>query len=167
MKPECPQCHADFVRRIRQSGPAERFLNFFSIYSFRCQLCAYRYRTFFFGADEMPPSFDKRQFERLPTTVSAIIVGAQGRSEDVITDLSIGGCTLRTTTPLLKGAFLHLNLKLPDHESAILVETAMVRSVRPECVGLEFLEFEGGHKERLTRFVRNLLLMRQTAPAMS
>jgi len=166
MKPECPQCHADLVRRISQSGPAERLLNFFSIYSFRCQLCAYRYRAFFFGADNIGLPLDKRQFERLPTNVSAIIVGAQGRSEDVITDLSMGGCTLRTTAALPKGAFLHLNLKPSDHESAILVETAMVRSVRPEGVGLEFLEFEGTHKDRLTQFVRSLLLMRQTAAAM-
>ena len=42
----------------------------------------------------------------------------------------------------------------------------MVRSVRPDCVGLEFLEFEGEQKERLARFVRSLLLIRQTVPAM-
>lgn len=167
MKPECPQCHADIARRIRPSGPVERLLNFFSIYSFRCQLCAYRYRIFFFGADHIALPFDKRQFERLPTNVRAIIVGAQGRSEDVITDLSMGGCTLQTTSLLTKGAFLHLHLQPSDEKSAILVETAMVRSVRPECVGLEFLEFEGGHKERLARFVRDLLLTRETAHALS
>ena len=166
MKPECPQCHADIARRIVPSGPGERFLNFFSIYSFRCQLCAHRYRKFVVGTDGLALSSDKRQFERLPTNIRAIIVGTQGRSEDLITDLSMGGCTLQTTTPLIKGAFLHLNLEPPDHESAILVETAMVRSVRPQAVGLEFLEFEGGHKERLARFVHGLLLTRQTAPAM-
>jgi hypothetical protein len=31
---------------------------------------------------------------------------------------------------------------------------------------LEFLEFEGGQKERLAQFVRGLLLTSQTAPAM-
>jgi hypothetical protein len=166
MKPECPQCHADLVRRISQSGPVERLLNFFSIYSFRCQLCAYRYRRLAVGHNNIAAISDKRQFERLPTNVSAIIVGAQGRSQDVITDLSMGGCTLRTTTPLPKGAFLHLNLQPSGDESTILVETAMVRSVRPDCVGLEFLEFEGEQKERLARFVRSLLLIRQTVPAM-
>ena len=78
----------------------------------------------------------------------------------------MGGCTLQTATALTKGAFLHLNLQPSEREPAIVVETAMVRSVRPESVGLEFLEFEGGQKERLARFVRSLLLSRQTAPAM-
>ena len=167
MKPECPQCHADLVRRISQSGPAERLLNFFSIYSFRCQLCAHRYRRLSVGANNVAAISEKRQFERLRTNVRAIIVGPQGRSEDLITDLSMGGCTLQTTASLTKGAFLHLNLQPSGDESAIVVETAMVRSVRPKCVGLEFLEFEGEQKDRLARFVRSLLLTRQPINAMS
>jgi hypothetical protein len=166
MKPECPQCHADIARRISRSGPVERLLNFFSLYSFRCQLCAHRYRTFAVGTENIALPSDKRQFERLPTSVRATIVGPQGRSEDLITDLSMGGCTLQTTTALTKGAFLHLNLQPSEREAAIVVETAMVRSVRSERVGLEFLEFEGGQRERLARFVRGLWLTRQTAPAM-
>jgi hypothetical protein len=79
----------------------------------------------------------------------------------------MGGCTLQTTASLTKGAFLHLNLQPSDDEPAIVVETAMVRSVRPECVGLEFLEFEGEQKDRLARFVRSLLLTRQPINAMS
>ena len=166
MKPECPQCHAPIARRIIQSGSVERLLNLFSIYSFRCQLCAFRYRKFVLGADGIALSSDKRQFERLPTNVRATIVGPQGRSEDMITDLSMGGCTLQTTTVLTKGTFLHLNLQPSERDAAIVVETAMVRSVRSASVGLEFLEFEGGQKERLAQFVRGLLLTSQTAPAM-
>jgi hypothetical protein len=166
MKPECPQCHADIARRISQSGPVERLLNFFSIYSFRCQLCAHRYRKLVVGPVAIALPSDKRQFERLPTNVRATIVGPQGRSEDLITDLSIGGCTLQTASALTKGAFLHLNLQPSEREAAIVVETAMVRSVRSESVGLEFLEFEGGQKERLARIVRRLLLTHQTASAM-
>jgi hypothetical protein len=166
MKPECLQCHADIARRVSPSGTVERFLTLFSVYSFRCQVCAHRYRRFTLGADRLAFPSDQRQFDRLPTSVRATIVGAQGQSEDVITDLSMGGCTLRTTAPLAKGAFLHLGLKPSHHGPAILVETAMVRSVRPESVGLEFLEFEGGQKDRLAEFVRGLLLARQPAPAM-
>lgn len=165
MKPECPQCHAEIARRISQSGPVERLLNFFTIYSFRCQLCAHRFRRLAPGMDGRSHSLDKRQFERLPARVRATIVGAQGQSEDLVTDLSIGGCTLQTRAPLTKGTFLHLGLKSSDDEPAILVETAMVRSVRPEAVGLEFLEFEGGQKERLGRLVCNLLHTRRTAQA--
>lgn len=166
MKPECPQCHADVARRISRSGPVDRLLNLFSIYSFRCQLCAHRYRQCVVGTDRIALPSDKRQFERLPTNLRAIIVGPQGQSDDVVTDLSLGGCTLRTTTTFTKGAFLHLNLQPSDREAAIVVEAAMVRSVRSECVGLEFLEFGGGQKERLAQFVRSLFLTRQTAPAM-
>ena len=166
MKPECPQCHTELVRRIRRSGPVERLLNFFSIHSFRCQLCAHRYRSRGANSGRGVSLPDQRQFERLPIHVPAVIVGAQVRSEDVVTDLSMGGCTLHTTTALSKGAFLHLNLNPPDHEAAIVVETAMVRSVRSDCVGLQFLEFDGQHKERLARCVQNLLLTRRPSPAM-
>jgi hypothetical protein len=166
MKPECPQCHADVARRISQSGPVDRLLNIFSIYSFRCQLCAHRYRKCLVGTDRIALPSDKRQFERLPTHVRATIVGPQGQSDDVITDLSLGGCTLHTTTTFTRGAFLHLNLQPSDRDAAIVVETAMVRSVRSEYLGLEFLEFGRGQRERLAEFVRGLLLTRETAPAM-
>ncbi len=162
MKPECPQCHADAARRILPSGPVERLLDFLSIRSFRCQLCAHRFRRPALAVEHGLLLSDQRQFERLPTSVRAIIAGAQ-EHEDVITDLSMGGCTLRTTTPLTKGTFLHLGVKASADEPPIMVETAMVRSVRRETVGLQFLEFEETQKERLGRFIGDLLLARRTA----
>jgi hypothetical protein len=57
-------------------------------------------------------------------------------------------------------------LQPSDRDAAIVVETAMVRSVRSEYLGLEFLEFGRGQRERLAEFVRGLLLTRETAPAM-
>jgi hypothetical protein len=42
----------------------------------------------------------------------------------------------------------------------------MVRSIRPQAVGLEFLEFEGRQKQRLGQFIKALLLTRQTVNAL-
>ena len=166
MHPECPHCHSDIARRISLSGPVERLSNFFSVYTFRCQVCGYRFRCRVTGAAIPALPADKRQFERLPTHVPATIVGAHQRSEDIITDLSLGGCTLRTSSALGRGAFVHLGLYPSAHEPAILIETAMVRSIRPQAVGLEFLEFEGRQKQRLGQFIKALLLTRQTVNAL-
>src|SRR3954464_8504549 len=105
---ECPHCHSDIARRISLLGPVERLSNFFSVYTFRCQVCGDRFRRRIIGTIISTLPADKRQFERLPTHVPATIVGAHERSEDIITDLSLGGCTLRTSTTLGRGAFVHL-----------------------------------------------------------
>lgn len=160
MKLECPYCHADIVRRIRMEGPIERLSNLFSFYSFRCQLCAQRFRSRLSGSEIPTLSGDKRQFERLLTHLPAMVVGANERSDDVITDLSIAGCTLHTSASLDRGAFVHLRLRPSMHEPVIFIETAMVRSTRYQTVGLEFLEFEREEKTRLSQFIRSLFLQR-------
>jgi PilZ domain-containing protein len=76
----------------------------------------------------------------------------------------MGGCTLKAETPLSQGAFLQLLLQPSDREPPIRVETAIVRSVRSRSVGLQFLEFPAGEKDRLSQCVHSLLVNYRTAP---
>ncbi|WP_447978666.1 PilZ domain-containing protein [Candidatus Nitrospira bockiana] len=164
MKPVCPRCRADAVRPIVRDGPVERLLQFVRLYSFRCQLCTHRFRALLSSRPPAVLHYDKREYTRLPARIEAKILG-EPIATDLVTDLSMGGCTLQTTAPLTKGAFVHLQLKPRPDEPGINVETAMVRSVRTRAVGLEFIELEWQEKRRLTELIRGLLLAQEPSSA--
>jgi hypothetical protein len=143
------------VRRVERDGFLELLFSLIRFRPFRCQLCTYRFRRFAFGARYS--KVDRRQYERLATQVQARIMGKPTRGDDLVTDLSMDGCRLKTDTPLIAGAFLHLRLRMSNLEPPIIVQTAMVRSVYSDSVGLEFLDFDAKQKDHLSQFVRDLL----------
>jgi c-di-GMP-binding flagellar brake protein YcgR len=100
---------------------------------------------------------DRREYHRIATDFPAFLEGKDIRKEHV-TDLSMGGCTLKSEDGLSQGTFLQLLLHPSDMEPPIKVDTAIIRSVRSRSVGLQFLEFPAGEKDRLSRFVHGLLV---------
>jgi ABC-type antimicrobial peptide transport system ATPase subunit len=52
---------------------------------------------------------------------------------------------------------LRLELQLPKQTAAVVVETAILRSLHPNHARLEFLQFAPGDKQRLQQFVRELI----------
>jgi hypothetical protein len=165
---KCPQCGTDAVRRIRQGGAAERLLSLLSRYSFRCQLCGHGFRAF----SRAPlPKTERRQYDRLPAEVRATVMGKAWHGDDLVTNLSMGGCSLKTNAPLAAGALLHLGLQPSDREGPIMIQTVIVRSVRADSLGLEFLDFEPRQKRYLSRFIRYLLMgnspSRESEPRLS
>ncbi|MGH7232156.1 MAG: PilZ domain-containing protein [Nitrospiraceae bacterium] len=153
--PKCPWCGSAAVRRVRRVGALELLSSLMRLCPFRCQLCTYRFHRF-----SLAPrcwKHDRRQYDRLPTQVRATIVGRPSQENEVVTDLSIGGCRLRTEISLLAGAFLHLQLQPTDGERAITVQTVVVRSVYSDALGLQFLGLDPKQKQHLSRFVRDLL----------
>jgi len=71
--------------------------------------------------------------------------------------LSLGGCALESPLKLMEGMMFNLRLQPPDVNPAINVETAIVRSVRPPVVGLEFLRINPTEQFRLIQYVAGLL----------
>jgi c-di-GMP-binding flagellar brake protein YcgR len=103
---------------------------------------------------------DRREYERLPTafplTFSAEDFGGGGMACDV----SMSGCTFRPETRQPKeGNVLSMRLQISNDLEPIAVE-AVVRNVRQDHVGVEFLRFQPADKERLQHFVRDLLARR-------
>jgi hypothetical protein len=158
MRPWCPRCGTDTVRRVHRQGVLELLSALVRVLSFRCQLCTHRFRALTFASFPFHSHVDRREYVRLATEVKAAIVGDPPRVLDMVTDLSMGGCTLKTSAPLSTGARLHLQLQPSQKEPVITVETAMVRWVRDYTVGLQFLEFKPDDKLRLSLFVRGLLV---------
>jgi len=63
------------------------------------------------------------------------------------------------------GAILRMSLQMSDGVPAVAVQAAVVRDVRRNRIGVEFLQLKKTERDRLRDFIRNLLLGRQTSEA--
>ncbi|HEU5406891.1 MAG TPA: PilZ domain-containing protein, partial [Nitrospira sp.] len=124
-------------------------MNRFRIYSFRCQLCTTRFRAYLNQTPGQTSVADRRQYKRLPVSFRAnLLSGNAARMDNRVTDISMGGCTLETTTTLPQGTFIELVIKPASDEEPIKIETAMVCSSRQESMGIRFLEIVADDKNR-------------------
>ena len=151
------------MRRTYLEGVGDHLFSLVYFYPFRCQVCTSRFRAFRFGIQHSVQVPDRRQYQRITTEFPAFLEGQPNR-EEVVTDLSMGGCTLKAETPLSEGSFLQLLLQTSDRQPPIRVDTAIVRSIRSKSVGLQFLEFPPGEQDRLSQFVYSYLVSYRTAP---
>ena len=153
----CPKCGKDFVRRTLRAGAYEYLLSVAYVYPYRCQLCANRFLRLELGKRYNESQVDKRQYERVETKFPATFVGDKASGAGTVTRLSLGGCALESPLKLMEGMMFNLRLQPPDLNPTINVETAIVRSVRPPLVGLEFLRTNPTEQFRLIQFVAKLL----------
>jgi PilZ domain len=153
----CPKCGKDFVRRTLRKGAHEYLLSAVYVYPYRCQLCAHRFLRMELGKRYNESTVDKRQYERVAATFPVTFVGDKASGAGTITRLSLGGCALESHLKLMEGMMFNLRLQPPDINPAINVETAIVRSVRPPVIGLEFLRSNPTEQFRLIQFVAALL----------
>ena len=155
----CPSCGTPFVRVTYQEGTVERLLNRVKIFPFRCQLCTMRFRAFWTGSPNATQEVDRRQYKRLAASFHANMLADNAlRTDNRVTDISMGGCTLETNPALPRGTFLELTIKPNSDENAIKVDTAMICSVRLESMGVRFLEFQASDKQRLSHVILSLLV---------
>jgi PilZ domain len=151
MDPRCPVCGTDYVRRARASGLLDFLLLPFFFQPFRCQLCAQRFR--FFG--RRYPA-DRREYQRSVSRFPTMFSGGQKSGKGVISDISMGGCSLETDTKLFMGCLLRLQVQVSDNDPVLAIDAAVVRSLRPKAVGLRFMHVKGDERERLRKVVRKL-----------
>lgn len=151
MEPLCPTCGTDYVRRIRASGIVDRLLALLFIQVFRCQLCTEQFR--FFG--RRYPA-DRREYHRALTRFPTAFSGGHKSGTGVISDISMGGCSLETDTKLFMGCLLRLHVQVSEEEPVLAIDAAVVRSLRPKAVGLRFMHVRGEERERLRQIVRQL-----------
>jgi hypothetical protein len=156
MLPTCPQCGRDFVKRTHREGLIEHVLSAVYVYPYRCQLCTHRFRAMEWGKRYTKQAIDKRQYDRFTVSVPALLLSDLGRGEGTVVDLSMGGCGMETGVPLQTGALVQLELSQEAGEKPILVESAVVRSVRNKFVGLQFLRLQPEDELRLSQFVHSL-----------
>jgi hypothetical protein len=160
-KPDCPQCRKDFVKRIPPHGSLESLLDLVYLYSFRCQLCTRRFRALQWGVRYAPDQTDRRQYERISANFRATFKADQELGEGMVTDISVGGCSVMTGAQLKERMALQMQLFPEPNAQPILVEVALVCSYRAPTVGIEFVGMQPAHRERLSRYVHGLLMARR------
>lgn len=158
----CPSCGAPFVRVASQGGRVERLLSRVNVFSFRCQLCTNRFRSFSPGARHDAQASDRRQYTRLAASIEAQVLDRnQPAATNRITEISMDGCTLQATG-LSKGTVVELLLKPTVEEDTIRIERALVCSVRSSSTGIKFLNVPPEYQRRLGQVVLGLLVSQRS-----
>jgi hypothetical protein len=158
--PRCPNCSKEYVARVARVGFAEQLLSLFYIYPFKCQLCGHRFSALQWGVRYLRMEEDRREYERLPTSFSLTFSAQDFGGGGMACDVSMSGCTFRVETLQPKaGNVLSMQLRISKDLEPVAVE-AVVRNIRQDLVGVEFLRFQEADKERLQLFVRDLLARR-------
>jgi predicted RNA-binding Zn-ribbon protein involved in translation (DUF1610 family) len=157
---KCPNCSRQFVRRVAAVRSAERLLGIFSVYPFKCQLCGFRFRSPQWGGRNVRAAEDRREYDRIPASFPLTFQTINLTGQGTAINLSMGGCSFTTSTPLAGGMVLRLELQLSDNVSPVVVDAAAVRHSQGQSVGVEFLRWQESERARLQLFVRGLLISR-------
>jgi len=83
----------------------------------------------------------------------AFFSGGGLEGEGLVTDLSKTGCKIQCQTIPETGATLKIDLFLPDYPRPLKVERGLVRWVKADSFGLEFVEVQASQRERLRVFL--------------
>ena len=153
---KCPECDSDFARRVSRAGLAEKFVSFFYVYPFECQLCGHRFSSFQRGVRYFRVEEDRRDYYRSQVNCPITFSGQKISGEGTLFDLSMGGCSFSTDTDVAFGMILKLAVRISASTSPVIVE-ALVRHVSTESVGVEFIRWQDSERERLRPFVRDLM----------
>jgi len=70
----------------------------------------------------------------------------------------MGGCNFLTDSAVTAGAIVKMALDVSNDVQPIIVDAAVLRYVRPEGIGAEFLRWPAGERERLQQYIRGLLI---------
>lgn len=156
MRPMCPSCQSIYVRRTHRVGTLERMASLFYVYPFRCQLCSARF-TFFQWGVRYAQQEDLRQYERIGVQFAVLFSNSQTVGKGVVTDVSVADCAFETSLPLKQGDTLKLELYAKSGRLPIIVEKAVIRSIRKGIVGVQFTEVSETDRARLHRLVGDLI----------
>lgn len=160
MDVRCPHCGKDFVKPVRREGLAEILARVLALHPFTCRLCAHRFWAWQWGAPEARDP-DRRQYERLHVNFPLTFSTDTEQRNGTTLDLSLGGCAFKTEPAPPLSAIVRLRLHAPGLERPLVVDAAVVRSVRSVYVGAEFLRLHPQEQYRLTQFIAGVLTDRR------
>jgi len=144
------------VRAVRQQGLLDRLLHWFYLHPYGCKVCRHRFSVMRWGRRPVEVPMESDQHRMRPVRIHVTVLDEQSHWEGDVTDLSMGGCMLELSTPLLEGTVVGIHLDALDDEPPIIVEAAIVRSAIKTRAAVEFLQLAKKEQERLNRFVTNL-----------
>ena len=78
--------------------------------------------------------------------------------EGTLFDLSATGCRIHSAVTLLPGNYIEIHIEAPEMERPLDIEVSVVRWRKDDHVGIEFLRYAHGDRERVTNLVEHLLV---------
>ena len=156
MRPQCPSCQSIYVRRAHRIGILERVISLFYVYPFRCQLCSARFSNFQWGV-RYDKQEDLRQYERIGVRFPVLFTSARTTGKGMITDISVADCAVESQVALKVGDTLKLELYAKAGRTPIVIEKAVVRSIRKSTAGIQFTDVSEADQARLNRLVSDMV----------
>ncbi len=101
---------------------------------------------------EHPPQ-KPRIAPRLKLNCRVFFSGGVLEGEGLVNDLSKTGCKIQCQTVPEAGATLKAEFFLPDYPRPLKVERGLVRWVKSDTFGLEFVDIQASQRERLRVFL--------------
>lgn len=93
---------------------------------------------------------------RIPVGYPANIQSDTCSGEGTLLDLSPTGCRMRSDIALDAGAYLTLEIAVAQERAPLGVEVSVVRWCKDGQLGIEFLRYRQGDRERVTHFVETM-----------
>src|SRR5712692_6717753 len=140
--PRCPRCDRGKGRRCHRDGALEQALSGVYIYPFRCSLCGHRFRA--------------RAWEPVAVRAPVVLRTGDASAAGEATELSLQGFTVKTAARLVEGATVSVKLDLVAGEPPIEVKEAVVRTMRSDGMGFQFVRLRPEEERRLRRVVVGL-----------
>lgn len=94
-----------------------------------------------------------RSRTRIPVGYPANIQSDSETGEGMLLDLSPTGCRMRSEINLNAGAYLSLQIAVTEEVTPLAVEVSVVRWIKDGDMGVEFLRYSQGVRERVTDLV--------------
>jgi hypothetical protein len=106
----------------------------------------------------MEPPVEQRKHRRHPVNFQGVYSsGSVQVREAVVLDLSMGGCRVASTSPMLPDRAIQLQIR-PRQTSPIYVPSAIVRWTSGYAFGVQFQELPERESKALTDLLRSLPL---------
>lgn len=171
MTPPCPKCGKYFTKRVLVEGAEDPTSTMAGMYAYRCQLCSEQFRAKKPALQATPAAapvpqvskeaeltkVDARQYVRVNAKFPVVFTLGKLKQEGTVTEIALGGCSLEANVVLAIGAKFSMAILVSESEPPLVIEQALVRSIRLTGFGIQFMEIRDAEKERLGKALEKLL----------
>ena len=95
-----------------------------------------------------------RYSARIPVEGAVVFAAETTIGEGRVIDVSLPGCLMEISQSARPGSYLRLKFALPDGQPALSVPLAVVRWVKANRIGIEFIRTSEKDARRLARFIK-------------
>ncbi len=99
---------------------------------------------------------EKRTQPRFTTQFRSTFAVNQVEGQGKTVDLSVGGCKIESDRPIEAGTQVECRLYVPGFDWPLRIDEAVVRWVKGQTFGLEFVHVRPEEQRKLKKLIKNL-----------